>query len=663
MNFLTKSEFVREGFDFVPLGGLAKKVTPKVESRQFLSPPQTLNQLLKDAEESRERRRKEMAVLGNQKPIFQMRKPLPPRQKLKPTTKPTMKPVSESHCKVGGKENFSIGSGGYGSIFMIEYNGKTGYVLKLPNDKRYIEWVEIAATANCESPYIIKLEGVEPLGCEYSLGLIYKIATPTSKYIERSILSLNMRELFTQHLVDGMADLHLSGVIHSDLKWGNTLIYDGPRIVYSDLGSAIMSKDLGNLFGGGILTENYLPTRTLMDPIKWLGLMTTKFKDDKNGKWDFENSKRTNVSSHQDVYGLGFLLLDLWKTNGSLSQGYDTLNEFSQEEVLRYVKWHNFFVERNLIDDPMLKTPQNARELRNLINTIVKDQRHYKEDPYMFIKKLSRYDQKGSIGSYITQFTGLKEGNPYYDMIESMTRLKADTQYDEGEMYFILPEWIQEQWESYLLRPNILAYSLGTGKRYIPGSVTYQLTEYTAEFILSLGEATFFKQTREAIFSMGYRTARAMTLIENGTLELPVKNMEKLQLELLVASASFYIEGLICPMTWHRTEEGAFVTFYPEEGGEYGLSSTPILIKVHGSVKKRLAKLNIEPTFTSDEIIAVAKTMLYTMSGDLRANPAYSALSSDKIDELVSSGGFARVDVINASLEAPIDYLEVKERD
>lgn len=487
----------------------------------------------------------------------------------------------------------SIAEGGYGTVSTATYNGKSGYVVKTAKHGQ-IEWKEIACLSKMDGDGTIKLVGVDDKNCgKTAFGLVLPIASNTEHELENiDQVSIEQRESYSIDLISGLAKLHMNGILHCDMKPANTLIVtkNGKKhVVYSDFGGARVTNDLDKMFGEGFMVLDLLSSRAWMDPISFI-----KVSDDiRDGK--IPVSIPQLASSKNDVYGLGFILLDFWgdfPTFGSI--GYEF---WTRERALRYAIWFNFFVSKGLLRAYNYMTVQ-------LWTNIVKEAEEHEldEDPnnqaaFMFINKLSCYDHQGSLIKYIELAMQDRKDHRYKNFIEEMTRLKSS----EADVKEWIPQELHEEWENYKIRPNSIDF---VNVEKLPRVAKPVLMEGpTKEFTKLLKEITkeiFQFSPEETSSSISYRYGRAMSYFDTAGEKHDYRT---------VFFACVYLEMALCPYTEIDEE----VVVYQSKFDKLGKYRHKKFQEYFGSYKVDF-----------DSVKEIAKTLLTKIRDSLLDNPLFS---------------------------------------
>ena len=170
-------------------------------------------------------------------------------------------------------ENFSIekslGSGSYGSVYLVSGKGQQYAVKFIPYNPDAVERVvsEVQITSKVNSPYIVTYYGlyISDVTLEgktkryYLLPMKYIPGVTLDKFI-RVLPKINRQEyqrtilLLMKQVFSALRDLHNKGIVHADIKEENVLVDKTAQIHLIDFG---LSCTEGNCVNRG--TPLYMP--------------------------------------------------------------------------------------------------------------------------------------------------------------------------------------------------------------------------------------------------------------------------------------------------------------------------------------------------------------------------------------------------------------------
>lgn len=151
-----------------------------------------------------------------------------------------------------------VGDGNFGNVYKTHWRNQTIAIKSIrarptPNSERYTDCLkEAEITLRLNHPNIIKCYGycTSPHQRKdrvyFNLALQYIPGPALYDYIKDPIFKMDWKQRYEilQQVINALAYIHDSGVIHRDIKSGNILVAKGGKIYICDFGLAILSNQI-----------------------------------------------------------------------------------------------------------------------------------------------------------------------------------------------------------------------------------------------------------------------------------------------------------------------------------------------------------------------------------------------------------------------------------
>ena len=112
----------------------------------------------------------------------------------------------------------SVGSGGYGEVFLVETAEKDIVAVKTILDPKNVMYMEYAAQANISSPYVMPIQRVT---LPNTLAIVMDYAPFALRSIINVKYTFNERISVLRKILEGVKCIHQNGILHCDLKPSN----------------------------------------------------------------------------------------------------------------------------------------------------------------------------------------------------------------------------------------------------------------------------------------------------------------------------------------------------------------------------------------------------------------------------------------------------------
>ncbi len=224
----------------------------------------------------------------------------------------------QTNEKLESETNFytvinTIGSGGFGSVYLVEDSNKNQYALKVlhlweQHPKMYKEirfrFRREFQAGKIQSDYIVKSHDSGSIGGNPFIVMTYcegkdlrKVINNKTKLSEKRVTGI------ATDILNGLHDLHRAGIIHRDLKPENVLFDGKGKALLSDFGISGFVNSRGTQIDTKGRVQRIIGTRIYMPP----------------EQMDFYQAFRS-MGPVTDIYSFGVMMYEVF-TNGRLPFG------------------------------------------------------------------------------------------------------------------------------------------------------------------------------------------------------------------------------------------------------------------------------------------------------------------------------------------------------
>ena len=296
-----------------------------------------------------------------------------------------------------------IGKGGFGVVYLIEFNKRKYALKKIPLinfDKDEMNNYEKEANilSNLNNEYIVKYYGSFKEKEYYNIIMEYEGSSNLKKFIQKyktknQLIEEDLINNIIYQICEGLKYIHQSNIIHRDLKPENIFINENQKIIIGDFGISKMLET------------------------------NRKYANSQTGSFEYmapEMIKKVKYNYKVDIYALGCIIYELFTTN-----------EYYTDKIIEE-------------KDGKINLDIYNKKWQELIDSLLKKDYHQRPDINDIYKYLNKNEiiltleiKEGDIGKNIYFIDNSNNHDKFEEMNELNTILFINNNRFKYKKYFI----------------------------------------------------------------------------------------------------------------------------------------------------------------------------------------------------------------------------------